>query len=165
MPDHEWRRKHTYERFIVAYDPYDFASIRLYTKGTDGTLRFERTAEPYIVIHRALQDQRGTDDARFIRQEQEANLQDRIERTVAGRMIAAEHGMDAEQQGLRSPKLKGAGADVQRQIERRLERYSEPAEQYQLGRHTKTASLADWMDVLDEKTIPLPSEKKIASKL
>lgn len=165
VPDHEWRRKHTYERFIVAYDPYDFASIRLYTKGTDGTLRFERTAEPYIVIHRALQDQRGTDDAKFIRQEQEANLRDRIERTVAGRMIAAEHGMDAEQQGLRSPKLKGAGADVQRQIERRLERYSEPAEQYQLGRHTKTASLADWMDVLDEKTIPLPSEKKIASKL
>lgn len=165
VPDHEWRRKHTYERFIVAYDPYDFASIRLYTRGADGTLRFERTAEPYIVIHRALQDQRGTDDAKFIRQEQEANLQDRIERTVAGRMIAAEHGMDAEQQGLRSPKLKGAGADVQRQIERRLERYSEPAEQYQLGRHTKTASLADWMDVLDEKTIPLPSEKKIASKL
>ena len=165
VPDHEWRRKHTYERFIVAYDPYDFASIRLYTKGADGTLRFERTAEPYIVIHRALQDQRGTDDAKFIRQEQEANLQDRIERTVAGRMIAAEHGMDAEQQGLRSPKLKGAGADVQRQIERRLERYSEPAEQYQLGRHTKTASLADWMEVLDEKTIPLPSEKKIASKL
>ena len=165
VPDHEWRRKHTYERFIVAYDPYDFASIRLYTRGTDGTLRFERTAEPYIVIHRALQDQRGTDDAKFIRQEQEANLRDRIERTVAGRMIAAEHGMDAEQQGLRSPKLKGAGADVQRQIERRLERYSEPAEQYQLGRHTKTASLADWMDVLDEKTIPLPSEKKIASKL
>ena len=165
VPDHEWRRKHTYERFIVAYDPYDFASIRLYTRGADGTLRFERTAEPYIVIHRALQDQRGTDDARFIRQEQEANLQDRIERTVAGRMIAAEHGMDAEQQGLRSPKLKGAGADVQRQIERRLERYSEPAEQYQLGRHTKTASLADWMEVLDEKRIPLPSEKKIASKL
>lgn len=165
VPDHEWRRKHTYERFIVAYDPYDFASIRLYTRGADGTLRFERTAEPYIVIHRALQDQRDTGDAKFIRQEQEANLQDRIERTVAGRMIASEHGMDAEQQGLRSPKLKGAGADVQRQIERRLERYSEPAEQYQLGRHTKTASLADWMDVLDEKTIPLPSEKKIASKL
>ena len=46
IPDHEWRRKHTYERFVVAYDPYDFASIRLYTKGADGSLRFERTAEP-----------------------------------------------------------------------------------------------------------------------
>ena len=171
VPDHEWRRKHTYERFIVAYDPYDFASIRLYTKGTDGSLRFERTAEPYILIHRALQDQQGTDDAKFIRQEQEANLQDRIERTVAGRTIAAEHGTDAEQQGLHSPKLKGTTAAVQRQIDHRMERYSQPPEQYQLGRHTKTLSLDDWLDVMeggddgDTPRIPLPMEKKIASKL
>lgn len=171
VPDHEWRRKHTYERFIVAYDPYDFASIRLYTKGTDGSLRFERTAEPYILIHRALQDQQGTDDAKFIRQEQEANLQDRIERTVKGRTIAAEHGMDAEQQGLHSPKLKGTTAAVQRQIDHRMERYSQPPEQYQLGRHTKSLSLDDWLDVMeggddgDTPRIPLPMEKKIASKL
>lgn len=171
VPDHEWRRKHTYERFIVAYDPYDFASIRLYTKGTDGSLRFERTAEPYILIHRALQDQQGTDDAKFIRQEQEANLQDRIERTVAGRTIAAEHGTDAEQQGLHSPKLKGTNAAVQRQIDHRMERYSQPPEQYQLGRHTKSLSLDDWLDVMeggddaDTPRIPLPMEKKIASKL
>ena len=151
IPDHEWRRKHTYERFVVAYDPYDFASIRLYTKGADGSLRFERTAEPYVVIHRALQDQQGTDDAKFIRQEQEANLQDRIERTVAGRTIAAEHGTDAEQQGLHSPKLKGATAEVQRQIERRMERYSQPPEQYQLGRHTKSVSMEDWLDELEGK--------------
>lgn len=171
VPDHEWRRKHTYERFIVAYDPYDFASIRLYTKGTDGSLRFERTAEPYILIHRALQDQQGTGDAKFIRQEQEANLQDRIERTVAGRTIAAEHGTDAEQQGLHSPKLKGTTAAVQRQIDHRMERYSQPPEQYQLGRHTKSLSLDDWLDVMeggddgDTPRIPLPMEKKIASKL
>lgn len=171
VPDHEWRRKHTYERFIVAYDPYDFASIRLYTKGTDGSLRFERTAEPYILIHRALQDQQGTDDAKFIRQEQEANLQDRIERTVAGRTIAAEHGTDAEQQGLHSPKLKGTTAAVQRQIDHRMERYSQQPEQYQLGRHTKSLSLDDWLDVMeggddgDTPRIPLPMEKKIASKL
>lgn len=171
VPDHEWRRKHTYERFIVAYDPYDFASIRLYTKGTDGSLRFERTAEPYILIHRALQDQQGTDDAKFIRQEQEANLQDRIERTVAGRTIAAEHGTDAEQQGLHSPKLKGTNAAVQRQIDHRMERYSQPPEQYQLGRHTKSLSLDDWLDVMEggddgnTPRIPLPMEKKIASKL
>lgn len=170
VPDHEWRRKHTYERFIVAYDPYDFASIRLYTKGTDGSLRFERTAEPYILIHRALQDQQGTDDAKFIRQEQEANLQDRIERTVAGRTIAAEHGTDAEQQGLHSPKLKGTTAAVQRQIDHRMERYSQPPETYQLGRRTKEVSLEDWLDVIegrteDEKRIPIATEKKIAAKL
>lgn len=171
IPDHAWRRKHTYERFVVAYDPYDFASIRLYTKDADGSLRFERTAEPYVVIHRALQDQQDTDDAKFIRQEQEANLADRIERTVEGRTIAAEHGMDAEQQGLHSPKLKGANAAVQRQIEHRMEHYSKPPETYQLGRHTKSLSLDDWLDVIeggdegDTPRIPLPMEKKIASKL
>lgn len=171
IPDHAWRRKHTYERFVVAYDPYDFASIRLYTKDADGSLRFERTAEPYVVIHRALQDQQDTEDAKFIRQEQEANLADRIERTVEGRTIAAEHGMDAEQQGLHSPKLKGANAAVQRQIEHRMEHYSKPPEQYQLGRHTKSLSLDDWLDVIeggdegDTPRIPLPMEKKIASKL
>ena len=168
VPDHEWRRKHTYEQFVVAYDPYDFASIRLYTKGSDGSLRFERTAEPYVVIHRALQDQQATDDAKFIRQEQEANLQDRVERMVEGRRIAAEHGMDAEQQGLKSPKLKGAPADVQRQIERRLAKYSQPADGYQLGHETKRLSLEDWLEEQEEGealTIPLPSERKIASKL
>lgn len=171
VPDHEWRRRNTYRQFVVAYDPYDFASIRLYTKGSDGTLRFERTAEPYVVIHRALQDQQDTDDAKFIRQEQEANLQDRIERTVEGRTIAAEHGMDAEQQGLHSPKLKGADAMAQRQIERRMEKYSQPPEKYQLGRHTKVVSLEDWLEVIegggtdDTPMIPPPEEKKIASKL
>lgn len=102
--------KETTPTSVSSATTYDFASIDFYTKGTDGLLRFERTAEPYILIHRALQDQQGTDDAKFIRQEQEANLQDRIERTVAGRTIAAEHGTDAEQQGLHSPKLKGTTA-------------------------------------------------------
>ena len=165
VPDHEWRRKHTYEQFVVAYDPYDYASIRLYTKGSDGSLRFERTAEPYVVIHRALQDQQGTDDAKFIRQEQDANLRDRVERTVAGRRIAAEQGMDAEQQGLRSPWLKGAPADVQRQIEWRVERYSQSPDAYQLGRYTKTVSLEDWLAEKEESEREMPSERKIASKL
>ncbi len=164
VPDHEWRRRHTYEQFVVAYDPYDFASVRLYTKGSDGSLRFERTAEPYVVIHRALQDQQATDDAKFIRQEQEANLQDRIERVVAGRQIAAEHGMDAEQQGLKSPKLKGAPADVQRQIERRMAKYAMASDPSQLGNYTKAVSLEDWLEVKEAQT-EQDDERRIASKL
>lgn len=90
---------------------------------------------------------------------------------MAGRTIAAEHGTDAEQQGLHSPKLKGTTAAVQRQIDHRMERYSQPPEQYQLGRHTKSLSLDDWLDVMeggdddDTPRILLPMEKKIASKL
>ena len=146
VPDHEWRRQHTYERFVVKYDPYDFGSIRLYKKEADGNLRFERVAEPYVVIHRAIQEQ-TEGEAAFIRQEQEANTTDRIERTVAGREIEKAHGVMPEQHGLRSPKPKGMTAAERRQIERRTSIYSKSPEEYKIGRKTKQVSLDDWSAV------------------
>ena len=146
VPDHEWRRQHTYERFVVKYDPYDFGSIRLYKKEADGSLRFERVAEPYVVIHRAIQEQ-TEGEAAFIRQQQAANTTDRIERTVAGREIEKAHGVMPEQHGLRSPKPKGMTAAERRQIERRTGIYSKSPEEYKIGRKTKQVSLEDWAEV------------------
>ena len=146
MPDHEWRRQHTYERFVVKYDPYDFGSVRLYKKEADGSLRFERVAEPYVVIHRAIQEQ-TEGEAAFIRQQQTANTTDRIERTVAGREIEKAHGVMPEQHGLRSPKIKGMTAAERRQIERRTGIYSKAPEEYKIGRKTKQVSLEDWAEV------------------
>ena len=146
VPDHEWRRQHTYERFVVKYDPYDFGSVRLYKKEADGSLRFERVAEPYVVIHRAIQEQ-TEGEAVFIRQEQDANTTDRIERTVAGREIEKAHGVMPEQHGLRSPKPKGMTAAERRQIERRTGIYSKAPEEYKIGRKTKQVSLEDWSKV------------------
>ena len=145
VPDHEWRRRHTYERFVVKYDPYDFGSIRLYKKEADGSLRFERVAEPYLVVHRAIQEQ-TEGEAAFIRQEQAANTVDRIERTVAGREIEKNHGVLPEQHGLRSPKPKGLTAAERRQIERRTGIYRRQPEEYKLGRKTKQLSLEDWTE-------------------
>ena len=146
VPDHEWRRQHTYERFVVKYDPYDFGSVRLYKKEADGSLRFERVAEPYVVIHRAIQEQ-TEGEAAFIRQQQDANTTDRIERTVAGREIEKAHGVMPEQHGLRSPKPKGMTAAERRQIERRTGIYSKAPEEYKIGRKTKQVSLEDWSKV------------------
>ena len=146
IPDHEWRRQHTYERFVVKYDPYDFGSIRLYKKEADGNLRFKRVAEPYVVIHRAIQEQTES-EATFIRQEQAANTTDRIERTVAGREIEKAHGVMPEQHGLRSPKPKGMTAAERRQIERRIGIYNKSPEEYKIGRKTKQVSLDDWSAV------------------
>ena len=160
IPDHEWRRQHTYERFVVKYDPYDFASIRLYKKEADGSLRFERVAEPYVVIHRAIQEQ-TEGEAAFIRQEQTANTADRIERTVAGREIEREHGLMPEQHGLRSPKPKGMTAAERRQIERRTGIYSRQPEEYKIGRKTKQLSLEDWANI-ETTTVDMAS---VAGKL
>lgn len=160
IPDHDWRRLNTYKEFYVKYDPYDFSSVRLYWKDKGGELRFERVAEPYMVIHRAIQDQTAG-EAAFIRQEQEANIQDRIDRQVAAKEIEYEHGVAPEQHGLNTPKLKGVTAEVQRQIDRRTKKYSRPPEEVVLGRSTKVISNITW-DQLELKEV---SRRKIVGKL
>ncbi|NPD91679.1 kinase [Xylanibacter muris] len=163
VPDIEWRRKHTYQRFVVKYDPYDFGSIRLYWKDKAGCLRFERTAEPYIVIHRAIQEQ-TEGEAAFIRSQQAATEQNRIERQVAAKEIEYAEGVAPEQNGLTTPKLKGARSDVQRQIDRRTRKYSREPEELSLGRMRKTISNIDWMDTENDSTVvflPRRVEKKV----
>ena len=164
-PDYEWRQRHTYERFYVAYDPYDYTSIRLYSKAGDGSMRFERTAEPYVVIHRALQDQQGTGDAQFIRDAQAAAIEGRIDRVAKGRAMAMQEGMDAEQQGLHSPKLKGVNAEVQRQVEKRMAKYGAPMDELALGQRTKKISMADWIEADEEAKRSDDELRRIAGKL
>ena len=164
VPDIEWRRKHTYQRFVVKYDPYDFASIRLYWKDKAGQLRFERVAEPYIVIHRAIQEQ-TEGEAAFIRSQQTAAEQSRIERQVAAKEIEYAEGVAPEQHGLTTPKLKGTRTDVQRQIERRTRKYGSEPEELSLGRVTKKISTLDWRDNQEDDGtvlfVPRRVEKKV----
>lgn len=160
VPDHEWRRQNTYKQFYAKYDPYDFSSIRLYWKDKGGELRFERVAEPYMVVHRAIQDQ-TEGEAAFIRREQEANVRDRVERQVTVKEIEYEFGVAPEQHGLNTPKLKGITAEVQRQIDRRTKKYNRPPEEVSLGRSTKVISNVTW-DQLGRKEV---DQRKIVGKL
>lgn len=161
VPDIEWRRKHTYQKFVVKYDPYDFGSIRLYWKDKAGELRFERVAEPYMVIHRAIQEQ-TEGEAAFIRQQQSAAIESRIERQVAARAIEYAEGVAPEQNGLVTPELLGVKKDEQRQIDRRLRKYGKEPEELSLGRVTKKISNIDWSEVDGAVTVDF---KKVAGKL
>lgn len=160
-PDHEWRRKNTYRKFYVKYDPNDLRSIRLYWKDNAGQLRFERVAEPYMVVHRAIQDQ-AEGEAEFIRREQEANIRDRIERQVIAKEIEYAYGVAPEQNGLSTPKLKGVTKEVQREIDRRTGRYSRDPEEIGLGRTTKKASLMTWDQLKENNEVDY---RKVAGKL
>lgn len=162
-PDIEWRRKHTYQKFVVKYDPYDFSSIRLYWKDKAGELRFERVAEPYLLIHRAIQEQ-TEGEAAFIRAQQTATEQSRIERQVAAKAIEYAEGVAPEQNGLVTPDLKGVSADVQRQIDRRTRKYSAAPEELSLGKWTKRVSSIDFAEMLEQKKIEMDA-KKVAGKL
>ncbi len=161
IPDHEWRRRNTYRRFYVKYDPYDLTSIQLYWKDGDGEMRKDRVAELYKTIHRAIQDQ-TKDEAGFIRQEQEANIQDRIERQVIAKEIEYAHGVAPEQHGLSTPRLKGVTKEVQRQIDRRTKKYARDPEELQIGRASKKASLLTWDQLKENKVVDM---RKVAGKL
>lgn len=163
-PDHAWRRKHTYEKFEVAYDPYDLTSIRLYSIDASGRKRFERTAEPYMVIPRAIQDQKEG-DAKFIRQEQAANLEDRIIRQEQAKAIEQAHGVSPEQNGLHTPELKGVNAEKRKEIARRTKKYTADPKSFCLGMAMKKVSLLDWKDVESKKETEEFSEQKAAGKL
>ena len=148
-PDMEWRRQNTYKQFYVQYDPYEMTSVRLLFKDKAGNLRFARVAEPPLVIHRAQQEQTA-EEKRFIRQMQEATTAERVERQVAGREIEFDHGVAPEQHGLDTPNLKGLTKEAQRQIDKRMRRYSGKPEEYQLGRVTKSISLTTF-DQLEQE--------------
>jgi hypothetical protein len=161
IPDQEWRRTHTCQKFYVQYDPYDLTSVRLYWKDKAGNLRFERVAEPYMVIHRAMQDQTAG-EAAFIRAQQKASEENRIERQVIARTIEREEGVAPEQHGLVSPALKGVGKEVRRQAKHRTKLYSTLPYELSLGRIQKKVSKMDWSEV--SETVQL-NKKKIAEKL
>lgn len=114
-----------------------------------------------MVIHRAIQDQ-AEGEAEFIRQEQEANIRDRIERQVIAKEIEWAYGVAPEQKGLSTPKLKGVTIEVQREIDRRTGRYSCDPEEIRLGRSTKKASLLTWDQLTENKIV---DTRKVAGKL
>lgn len=160
-PDHEWRKKNTYRQFHVKYDPNDLRSIRLYWEDKAGQRRFERIAEPYMVIHRAIQEQ-AEGEAEFIRREQEANIRDRIDRQVIAKEIEYAYGVAPEQHGLNTPDLKGVTKEVQREIDRRTKKYNQEPEEYRIGKATKQASLMTWDQLKETGEVDY---RKVAGKL
>lgn len=105
MPDLEFRKKHTFRQFYVMYDPLDMTQVRLYTKETNG-MRYVATAEPYVKIHRNLQEQKPGEMA-FIRQMDIANKQERIDLQLKAAELEMAHGVAPEQFGLNRPKMRG----------------------------------------------------------
>lgn len=105
MPNLEFRKKHTFRQFYVMYDPLDMTQVRLYTKETNG-MRYVATAEPYVKIHRNLQEQKPGEMA-FIRQMDIANKQERVDLQLEAAELEMAHGVAPEQFGLNRPKMRG----------------------------------------------------------
>ena len=118
MPDMTFRRENTGRQFFVKYDPDDMSEVWLCSKSSVGT-RLIRKAQPYAVIHRAIQEQ-SESEMMFIRAMTEANKQERVSRQLEGYEFDLEHGIAPEQHGLRSSRLRGIS---RRDLERISDQY------------------------------------------
>ena len=104
-PDLLWRRDNTGREFYVSYDPHDLSVVRLMTKDQYG-YRFVCEARPYMKIHRALQDQTEQERS-FIRQQDERNKIDRIQRSMDTYELLRGFGLAPDQHGMVDPGLSG----------------------------------------------------------
>lgn len=118
MPDMAFRRENTGRKFFVKYDPDNMTEVWLCSKSTVGT-RLIAKAQPYAVIHRAIQEQ-SENEMMFIRTMTEANKQERISRQMEGYRFDVEQGIAPEQHGLRSSRLRGIS---RRDLERISDQY------------------------------------------
>lgn len=118
MPDLAFRRNNTYRQFFVKYDPLNMTSVRLYIEEKNKDLRFVAVAKPYVVIHRAIQEQKPGDMA-FIQQMDDLTKQERINHQVDMAALEMAHGVAPEQHGLNRPKIKGITA---KQLERFMDK-------------------------------------------
>ena len=151
-PDLLWRRENTGREFYVSYDPHDLSTVRLLTRDQYGD-RFVAEAQPYMKIHRALQDQ-TEEERRFIRQQDERNKIDRIQRSMDNYELMHEQGMAPDQHGLIDPGL-AAFNESRKSYERLMEKAEQqrqeepaPAEVYpaSIGQQEKADSLRTQYD-------------------
>lgn len=118
MPDYAFNSRSIGRRFYVRYDRDDMTKVWLYEETYCGKRRV-RSAAPYAMVHRALQEQDAAEQD-FLRTTIDANKQARIRRQQQGYEIEAEFGLAPEQNGLRTPKLAGISKRDQERIADRM---------------------------------------------
>lgn len=130
MPDLEFRKQHTFRQFYVMYDPQDMTQVRLYTKETNG-MRYIATAEPYVKVHRAIQEQKPGEMA-FIRQMDIRNKQERVNQQLEAAELEMAHGVAPEQFGLNRPRIKGLNLVTAEALMGKAVKQSKPAKQVEI---------------------------------
>ena len=106
LPDGEFLRGNAGRDFFVGYDPEDMTTVALYTRDSQGQLRFVTFARKYIEVSRARQEQTA-EERSFISQMNLANKVARANMQEATEELLERQGMHPGMYGLRMPQLRG----------------------------------------------------------
>ncbi len=105
LPDMEWLQSNIDKKFVVKFDPSDMSIIFLYERTPSG-LRYNTVASTKVAIHRGKQEQQEW-EAQYIKDVELANKQARRERWEKMEQLKRDHGVHAEDYGMRSPAILG----------------------------------------------------------
>jgi hypothetical protein len=159
LPDMEFRRKHTGRKFFVQYDPNDMTRVRLFVKEATG-MRYVATADTYLEIHRAINDQTEGERSLIIALNDQA-IEERVRRQLEVADIEEEYGMSIEDKGWHRPRIKGVSSKKVEAIMQGVSLYDgaceEVGEEYayndalyetaSIGQYEKAMSLMTYDDV------------------
>ena len=110
QPDYEWRRKNTGREFVVEYDPHDMSRVRLCVDDKDYGLQFNTWAEPYMTVHRAMQDQVEGERSDIIAA-LNANKKEIVRRDLQMRAMQLKYGNGYESLGYDAPLPQGVSKE------------------------------------------------------
>ena len=131
-----------YKKFFVMYDPEDMTIVRLYEKTSTG-LRYVASAQPYVEMHRAIQEQKEG-EMKLYRELDNTNKQLRIERREKANEIEDRQGVNPEYYGLRRPGMKGLSKkDYESTDKKKVEAPED--EVLNLGSYEKAKSNMDYL--------------------
>lgn len=114
-PDRDFMLKNIDRKFYVKYDPENMDMIALYDLDSKGDFRFITYAQPYLKIHRAIQDQEDG-EMMWIQAQEIANKAQRLQQQETIEDLMQEHGLHPSQHGLKMPKPKGISKKAKEKV-------------------------------------------------
>ena len=153
QPDLEWLERNIDKKFVVKFDPSDLSMIFLYERTANG-LKYNTVAATKVAIHRGKQEQEDW-EAQYIKDIEIANKQARINRYEKMEQLQREHGVHAEDYGMRSPAI--AGIQTSKAAKRAAKGVAATSS---VGSIQKALSNADIMDSREEDFDPYEYARK-----
>ncbi len=131
-----------YKKFFIMYDPEDMTLVRLYEKTSTG-LRYVASAQPYVEMHRAIQEQQPGEVSLY-RELDADSKQLRVIRREKANEIEDRQGVNPEFFGLNRPKMKGLSKKDHRTTPVK-NKESMDEEMINLGSYEKAQSNMDYL--------------------
>ena len=110
VPDVEFLRDHSGRKFHVKYDPDDMTIVQLWSKTANGLI-YEATAQPYLTMHRGIQEQLPGERTDWA-QRNIANNNARLDMREFAEELLESEGRHPKEHGLRLPAAKGIGKRI-----------------------------------------------------